>query len=218
MNFITQALKIFFLSLKAGLQGIYGIYRLSRLKQPIVTIFGGSRAYEGGKYSEWAQEAAYLCASHDLSVVTGGGPGIMHAASRGAYGFEKNKNWVLGIGVSGVNPEFENKYAPRITVSYFFIRKWLLMRYSCGFILFPGGIGTADEFFELLNQMNLARMKKVPIVLVGRSYWNYLIEWYRHAYERELIPLAPEDIFVVTDDPKEAVELIRRSCISQSSQ
>lgn len=217
MNFILQALRIFFLSLKAGFQGMYGVYRLSRLNQPIISIFGGSHAYEDGKYARWAQEASLLCVANNLSVITGGGPGIMQAASFGAYDAKKSEKLTLGISIEGVHSEFENKYAPTITVSYFFIRKWLLMRYSCGFILFPGGIGTADEFFEVLNQINLGRMKKVPIVLVGQSYWKHLVEWYRHAYERDLIPLAPEQIFIVTDDPKEAVDIIRRSCISQSS-
>lgn len=216
MSYLLQAFKIFFMSLRAGVQGIYGVYRLSRLHQPIVSIFGGSRAYEAGKYTQWAQETAALCAENNLSVITGGGPGIMEAANCGAYEMQKSKRWTLGVGIEGVHQEFVNRCAPKVMVSYFFIRKWLLIRYSCAFIFFPGGIGTADEFFELLNQINLGRLSKKPVILVGKNYWHHLIAWYDHAYERDLIPLPAEKVFVVTDDPAEAVALITRSVRAKS--
>jgi uncharacterized protein (TIGR00730 family) len=217
MNLFIEILRAMGVTFHAGFQKIKGIYYLSRLKQPTVAIFGGKGAYEEGKYAQWAQQVGRICVEKNMSVITGGGPGIMEAANCGAAQAGKNaKQWTLGIGVRGVDVEFENRCAPVITVDYFFVRKWLLTHYAAGFILFPGGIGTLDEFFEVLNLIKLHKMKKVPIVLVGSSYWKNLINWFEHAFEYEFVAEAPHTFFVVTDDLQEAVCIIERVCRPKS--
>ncbi len=216
MRFIFEMIRIMWLSVKSGVQLAYGSYKLLQLAQPIVAIFGGKGAYESGKYARWAEEVGQRCVEQNMSVITGGGPGIMEAANCGAYKASRDKKrwtrWTLGIGVSGVDVDFHNPCAPMVTVDYFFVRKWLLTRYACGFILFPGGIGTMDEFFEVLNLTKLGKMRRVPIVLVGSSYWKDLIGWYKHAFESEFITLAPQNSFVVTDDLEQAVKIIAAFC------
>lgn len=209
MKFLLEYLRLMGLMIKSGMQLCYGTYHLAKLRQPIVAIFGGTRAFKEGKYAQWAEQAGELCVKQNMSVITGGGPGIMEAANCGAYNQgDPGSKWTLGIGVDGVDPKFSNPCAPVIRVDYFFARKWLLTRYASGFILFPGGIGTVDELFEVLNLTKLGKMKRVPIVLVGKAYWHHLIEWYQHAFEYELIDGPPETAFCVTDDPDEAVKII----------
>lgn len=213
MKCMTEMVRMVGISFKACFQLMYGVYRLSRLAQPIVAIFGGKGAYESGKYAQWAEDAGQACVENNMSVITGGGPGIMEAANCGAYkASQDKKQWTLGIGVRGVDIGFVNPCAPLITVDYFFVRKWLLTRYACGFILFPGGIGTVDEFFEVLNLIKLGRLDRIPIVLVGSSYWKDLINWYKHAFEYEFTSMPSHTAFIVTDDPQEAVRIIVASC------
>ncbi len=180
-------------------------------------FFGGKGAYEAGKYVQWAQEVGQACVEYKMSVITGGGPGIMTAANCGAAKRQiRIKNGRLVLGVRGVDVDFVNTCAPLIVVDYFFVRKWLLTHYACGFILFPGGIGTLDEFFEVLNLTKLGKMKQVPIVLVGSVYWQNLIKWFEHAFEYELIAMPPQSLFTVTDDLREAARIIADSLVKKS--
>ncbi|HRN78142.1 MAG TPA: TIGR00730 family Rossman fold protein [Candidatus Dependentiae bacterium] len=191
-------------------------YYVSRLKDPIVTIFGGVGAYEEGKYTQWAYSIAQKCVENDMSVITGGGPGIMAAANCGAYDKAKelgiSRLVSLGIGVYDVDPNYKNLCAPVVLLPYFFMRKWFLNNYASGFIVMPGGIGTAEELFEILNCMKTGKMKSAPIVLVGKNYWHHLIGWYNHAVEYELIKKQFIDLFIVTDDIDEAINLLIKYC------
>ena len=209
MNWFTEILKVWWVSFKSVFQLSYGVYRLSRLSQPIISVFGGKGAYEGGKYTLWAEQFAAECAKKGMSIVTGGGPGIMEAANCGAFKNAKDKKRAtLGIGVSGVDEGFYNKCAPLVNVDYFFVRKWLLTHYAQAFVLFPGGIGTVDEFFEVLNLMKLKKMKRVPVILIGKNYWQDLLDWYQRAFESEFISVPPQQMLIITDDIHEAVNLI----------
>ncbi len=209
MNLMLDVAHSLGVSLKAGWQMAYGTYRLSQLPQPLVSVFGGKGAYETGKYAAWAQQVGQACVEQQMAVITGGGPGIMEAANCGASKAAPDKHpWTLGIGVRGIDEGFINGCTSLVMVDYFFVRKWLLTNYSSGFILFPGGIGTMDEFFEVLNLMKLGKMRRAPIVLIDRSYWKDLLKWFEHAFEYELIPMPPQSVFVVTDDPQEAVRIV----------
>lgn len=209
MNWFTEILRVWGVSIKAMFQLSYGVYRLAKLSQPIVSVFGGKGAYEGGKYAQWAEQFAAECAKKGMSIVTGGGPGIMEAANCGAFNAAKDKKRsTLGIGVSGVDLNFYNECAPMVNVDYFFVRKWLLTHYACAFVLFPGGIGTVDEFFEVLNLMKLKKMKRVPVILVGKKYWEDLLDWYERAFKSEFISTPPQQMLIVTDDIHEAVQII----------
>lgn len=206
---IVESLRGLWVFLKGWLQLVRGVYRISRLWKPVVTVFGGRAAYEGGKYSAWAHEFGNKCAQKKIAIITGGGPGIMEAANCGVYeGSGRDKRSTLGIVVKGVDQGFKNPCTENIEVDHFFVRKWLLIRYSCAFVLFPGGIGTMDEFFDVLNLMELGKTKKVPIVMVGTSYWKSFLEWYDHAFEYELIVAPSDRYFTVTDDMDEVIRIV----------
>jgi uncharacterized protein (TIGR00730 family) len=209
MKWIVDVLKVWLVSIKSAFQLSYGVFKLRHLRQPVVAVFGGKGAYAKGKYAMWAYDFSAKIAKQGMSIITGGGPGIMEAANCGAYeASKKKKGATLGIGVTGVDKDFFNECAPIITVDYFFVRKWLLTHYACSFVIFPGGIGTVDELFEALNLMKLNKMKRVPVILVGVEYWHNLIEWYKKAHEDDFISTPIEKALVITDDLDEAVQSI----------
>ncbi len=205
---MSEYFKVWWMSFKAGFQLAYGVYRISKLKYPVIGIFGGTAAYENGKYFILAEAFAKKCAENGMSVITGGGPGIMKAANCSAYEVD-GKKASLGIGVEGVDEDFKEECIPLVTVDYFFARKWLLTRYAQSFVFFPGGIGTMDEFFEVLNLVKLHKMEKAPVVLIGCDYWKGITQWYQHAFDYEFITAAPQSSFVITDDIDEAFNVIR---------
>lgn len=213
MNWLMETFHVFGMCLRSGFELSRGIYMLSQLKRPIVSVFGGKGAYEGGKYSTLARDFSTRCGKNGIAIITGGGPGIMEAANCGAYeGSGNDKEVTLGIAVSGVDTGFKNRCAKVIVVSSFFVRKWLLMKYSSAFVLFPGGIGTMDEFFEVLNMIKLTKTPQVPVVLVGSSYWRSFLDWYNHAFQYELIEAPAKYFFVVTDSLDEAYEIVAKKC------
>jgi hypothetical protein len=212
MKLMKDILYVWWVCLKSVFQLSYGVYKLNRLKQPIVAVFGGKGAYEEGKYSHWAEDFSKKIVHYNMSIITGGGPGIMEAASCGAYeGAHKQKGFSLGIGVKGVDVNFLSDCAPVIMVDSFFVRKWLLIHYASAFIFFPGGIGTVDELFEVLNLTKLGKIKKRPLILVGSNYWKDLIDWYEHGMEYHLIEMPLSSSVMITDDVDEAVRVIQSS-------
>lgn len=202
-----EAICMLGIGIKGAFLTAYGVLRLRRLRRPIITVFGGSGAYENGKYAILARKFGRKCAEKKMSIITGGGPGIMEAANCGAHEVA-GANHTLGIGVKGVDDDFYNPCAPIVAVDNFFGRKWLLTRYSQAFVWFPGGIGTLDEFTEVSNQIKLKKLEKVPIILFGTSYWKSFIEWYQHAFEYDFIELSPQNAFIVVDDIDEALAII----------
>jgi len=189
------------------------VYKISRLSDPIITIFGGSGAFAGGKYVQWTYDIASKATALGMSVITGGGPGIMSAGNCGAH--EKAQELhikrpvTLGIGVYGVDPDYVNPCAHVISLPYFFMRKWFLNRYASGFVVMPGGIGTADELFEILNYMKTGKIKHRPVILVGKKYWASLEDWYKHGLQEKFIHEEFKDLFVVTDDIDEVISLLQ---------
>jgi len=172
-----------------------------------VTIFGSARTPESDPYYKQAQETARLLAENGFAVITGGGPGIMEAANRGAKGAGG-----LSIGCN-IELPFEqgtNKWVERsINFRYFFVRKTMFVKYSTAFITFPGGYGTMDELFEALTLVQTGKVKQFPVVLFGRAYWKGLADWLKERVAGEG-KIAPEDLnlFLVTDDPAEALKWI----------
>ena len=181
---------------------IHGFRRL-HFVGPCVTVYGSARIRDGSFY-EAARELGSLLAGSGFTVMTGGGPGIMEAANRGA---------VEGGGFSvGCNIELPHEQHPNewlhlwLEFRYFFVRKVMLAKYSYAFVAFPGGFGTLDELFELLTLIQTRKIQDFPCVLVGRDYWRPLLEFLRGT----LIPagaIAEQDLdlLYVTDSPKEAV-------------
>jgi uncharacterized protein (TIGR00730 family) len=175
-----------------------------------ISIFGSARSKPDDEDYKAAQETAGLLAAAGFAVITGGGPGIMEAANRGAFDAGG-----LSIGCN-IELPFEQKPNPYQTRSlkfkYFFVRKMMFVKYSLGFIIFPGGFGTFDELFEALTLIQTHKIRNFPVVLFGTSYWNGLLEWLRQVVlPGGKISELDFKIFHLTDSPAEVVEIISRS-------
>ncbi|MBX3131758.1 MAG: TIGR00730 family Rossman fold protein [Gemmatimonadaceae bacterium] len=169
-----------------------------------VTIFGSAQAAAETRWGALAEEVAAQLAAAGFTVITGGGPGLMAAANRGARG--------AGAASVGLTIELPHDEPPnvhltlRVPFHYFFLRKLALVRHSCAFVLLPGGFGTLDELFEALNLRRTNRLESFPVILVGAEYWLGLVAWLRDT----AVPggtITPEDVagLTVTDDPLEVV-------------
>ena len=186
---------------------VYGVWRLSKLKQPIVTVFGGSKIEQGHLYAQQAHQLGKMLIENDISVITGGGPGIMEAANCGAFDNEIdiNKARTIGIGVKGLEAERRNKCANEFIITkYFFTRKFLLTRYSTAFAVFPGGFGTLDELFEITTLMQTGHLERFPVVLINTLYWTDLILFIRNAEKEGMLLKKDADLIFVTDSLEEA--------------
>jgi len=170
---------------------------------PCVSVFGSARTKEDNKWYQEARKFGSLISQEGFGVITGGGPGIMEAANRGAHEAEGVS---VGIGIELPFEASMNKYAGvGIECRYFFTRKVMFLKYSQAFICFPGGVGTQDELFEVLTLAQTGHTPKFPVVLVGKSYWGGLINWIKDTLlEEEYI--SPEDInlFKLVDTAEEA--------------
>lgn len=175
---IGLVLRIIFDFAKVLPQLIYGVWQIGMLPGPIISIFGSARHLKTTLYDTNAFLLAEKCTECGISILTGGGPGIMEAVNCGGINpQQQRKGKTLGIGVTNLQ-EKPNKCAHKyIQLNYFFARKWLLMNYSKAFVIFPGGFGTLDEFAELLTLIQTKRLKQVPIFLMGTAYWKPLVDW-----------------------------------------
>lgn len=173
---------------------VYGMNALAEVGAG-VAIFGSARIDESSPYYENARTLARMLAEAGFAVITGGGPGVMEAANRGA--FEAG-----GVSV-GCNIElpFEQQRNPYLTIAidfrYFFVRKTMFVKYSNGFVIFPGGFGTLDELFEALTLVQTRKINRFPIVLVGTEYWGGLIDWIRTTQVPAGL-VSPEDLNLLT--------------------
>jgi uncharacterized protein (TIGR00730 family) len=176
---------------------------------PAVTIFGSARTKPTDKYYLAAQEIAKNLARHNLAVITGGGPGIMAAANKGAaQGGGKS----VGLNIELPHEQCGNKFANvPVNFHYFFARKVCFVKYSLGFVYMPGGFGTLDELFEVLTLVQTERIPQFPLILFGRDHWDGLLRWMKKELEVKGKFISPGDLdfLAVTDDPQEVVELIR---------
>lgn len=176
---------------------------------PCISIFGSARVKPGSKYYELAVEAASAISENGFGIITGGGPGIMEAANKGAYS-RNGKSVGLGIDLpkeQGVNRYVSPNYV--INFRYFFVRKVMFVKYAQGFIVLPGGFGTLDELFETITLIQTEKIMKIPIVLIGTEYWQGLIDWIEDKLvENGYIHKNDLDLFYLTDDVNEAVRHI----------
>ncbi len=175
-----------------------------------VSIFGSARTPPDHTQYKEAQETAALLARAGYAVITGGGPGIMEAANRGAF---EAGGLSIGCNIELPFEQRPNPYQTRsLTFKYFFVRKTMFVKYSTAFIIFPGGYGTLDELFESLTLIQTRKIRNFPVVLFGSSYWNGLMEWIRDTMLRDG-KVSEDDIKLlhVTDSPAEAVEIVVRS-------
>lgn len=175
---------------------------------PAVTIFGSARAHPNDKYYRAAVAIARGLAQHGLAVVTGGGPGIMEAANKGAaQGGGKS----VGLNIELPNEQAGNRFTNvPLHFHYFFARKVCFAKYSLGFVFMPGGFGTLDEFFEIITLVQTERFPRFPLILFGRSHWHGLLHWLKTevAQKNKFINAGDLDLVTVTDDPHEAIHCI----------
>ncbi len=174
---------------------------------PAVTIFGSARTRLTDRYYKLAVKLAAGLAKNNLAVITGGGPGIMEAANRGAA---QAKGKSIGLNIELPHEQKGNRYANiPIHFHYFFSRKVCFVKYSVGFVFMPGGFGTLDEFFEVVTLLQTGRIPRFPLVLVGRSFWKGLLAWMQVTLEQNRF-ISPGDkaLYTLTDDAQEAIEII----------
>lgn len=196
-------------------QVIRSARQLRNVRMPAVTIWGGTHADKESFYAQQAYAFAQKLVTNNISVLTGGGPGIMEAANCGATQDAPDDGMLssMGINVSFVDKAYENPCVPVLRVDYFFLRKWLLIRYSLAFIIFPGGVGTADELFELLNFIKHGKVPMLPVVLIGTEYWQPMIDWLEsRAFKHGFVKQYQLDALTVTDDLEYAFSVVREAC------
>ncbi len=195
------AIKVFWEFLR-GFRGLHFI-------GPCVTVFGSARFKDGHPYYEMAQKmSARIVEELGLTIMTGGGPGIMEAANQGA----KDANGrSVGCNITLPHEQKENPFLDKfVTIRYFFVRKVLLIKYSYAFLIFPGGFGTMDEFFETLTLVQTGKIEGFPIVIMGMDFYRPLQEYLKFMAKEGTI--SPEDmnLLLFTDDMDEAIEHIRK--------
>lgn len=175
-----------------------------------VSIFGSARSKPDDPDYHAAMETAALLAAEGFAVITGGGPGIMEAANRGAF---EAGGLSIGCNIELPFEQRSNAYQTRsLKFKYFFVRKMMFVKYSLGFIIFPGGFGTFDELFEALTLIQTRKIRNFPVVLFGSHYWNGLLEWFKGVVLTGG-KISDDDfsIFHVTDSPQEVIEIMNRS-------
>ncbi|MEI8173811.1 MAG: TIGR00730 family Rossman fold protein [Deltaproteobacteria bacterium] len=190
---------------------VEGIEALSKLRQG-VTIFGSAKVRPDDPYYKKAEHVARRLVENGFSVITGGGPGIMEAANKGAA---EAGGQSVGLNIRLPYEQKPNPYANIVLeYKYFFVRKVMFVKYAVAYIILPGGFGTMDELFEALTLIQTKRIKPFPVVLMGSEYWKGLVDWLRDTMLRnEKIDESDLDIIQITDDPDEAVRHIKKFVI-----
>ncbi len=187
-----------------------GFEAVDQIKRPAVTVFGSARIGAADPDYAQARECGRLLAAAGFAVITGGGPGVMEAANRGA---REGGGFSVGFNIALPHEQDANPYVDLgLTFRHFYARKVMLVKAAEGFILFPGGFGTLDELFESLTLIQTDKVREFPVALIGTGYWGGLLEWIA---ERPLATgkISPEDVDLLqlTDDVSVAVERIRES-------
>jgi uncharacterized protein (TIGR00730 family) len=175
---------------------------------PAVSIFGSSRVGPQDEYYKLAQQTASQIVRAGFAVITGGGGGVMEAANKGA---SEAGGKSIGLNIELPMEQIPNEYQNlSLHFRYFFCRKVMFLKYAHGFIAFPGGFGTMDEFWESLVLIQTLKQASFPVILMCSDYWNGLIKWMREKMLQQHQHISPEDIdvFTVVDDPKAAVKII----------
>lgn len=202
---------LFFHLFHTVIQMIYGAWRISKLQMPIVTIFGSARMSLSTPYAKKAQELGQRFIDAGISILTGGGPGIMEAAS--CHISYSGKARSIGIGVRGIEDRPNMCATEYFELEYFFARKWLLTEFSSAFVIFPGGFGTLDEMAGVLTLIQTKKLKRVPIVLIGKEYWAPFVYWVeKEALVHGAIRADELEFFYVTDDLDAAFCYVQGKC------
>ena len=174
---------------------------------PAVTIFGSARMPPGSPYYNTCLKVAERLAQDGFAVISGGGPGIMEAANKGA---QNARGVSVGLNIDLPLEQTPNQFQDiRVEFRYFFVRKLMFVKYAVGYVIFPGGFGTMDELFEALTLIQTKKIRSFPVVLVGRRYWEGLFDWLKNTMLSEK-NISPEDLALmhVVDEPEEVCAII----------
>lgn len=198
---VTDSWQIF----KIMAEFVDGFEKLAKIG-PCVSIFGSARTHNDSDYYKTAEEIARLLTERGYGVISGGGPGIMEAANKGAY---EAGGKSVGLNIELPFEQFNNKYIDRdkmMEFDYFFVRKVMFMKYSQGFIILPGGFGTMDESFEAMTLIQTGKVARFPIVFVGVDYWKGLFSWVEEKMLNQEHNILPEDLMLyrLVDTAEEA--------------
>ena len=191
---------------------VEGFDTLSEIKRPSVTIYGSARTPEDDPDYIKARKIARRLVEYGYGIVTGGGPGIMEAANRGAI---EGEGLSIGLNIDLPHEQEGNPYVNLpLDFRYFFVRKVMFMKYSMAFVCMPGGLGSLDELFESLTLIQTRKIKPFPIILVGSSFWNGLVDWIKE----QLLgsgKIAEEDLFLfeIFDEVEEVVQHVRKTVV-----
>ncbi len=185
---------------------VEGFERLARIK-PSVSVFGSARTTEDDPNYKLAEEISRQLSDAGFSVVSGGGPGIMEAANKGAY---DGKSPSIGLNIELPHEQNANPYQDiSLNFRHFFSRKVMFVKYASAYVICPGGFGTLDELAEILTLVQTGKTRRIPIILVGSEFWSGLIDWFKHTLvEAGTIDKADLDLFKIHDEPKEVVDAI----------
>jgi uncharacterized protein (TIGR00730 family) len=174
-----------------------------------VSIFGSARTDPADPFYKAAEETARLLAKANYAIISGGGPGIMEAANKGAFDAGGQS---IGLNITLPQEQEANKYQTiTLDFHYFYARKVMFVKYSSAFVCFPGGYGTLDEFFETMTLIQTLKIQPYPIILYGSEYWSGLIDWMRQQLLPNFIDGEDTDIFRLVDSPKEVLQLVKSS-------
>ena len=194
---------------------LQGFVAVERIGGPAVSVFGSARVREGHPAYDKARDVARRLAEAGVAIVTGGGPGVMEAANRGA---REGGGVSVGFNIELPHEQHENPYLDiDLTFNHFYARKTMFVKAAEGFVIFPGGFGTLDELFESLTLIQTGKVLHFPVVLFDTAYWRPLADWMRERLLADgMISREDVDLLLLTDDPDEAVETIvecyRRRC------
>ena len=184
---------------------------------PCISIFGSARTKTNHKHYKLATEIAYKASQLGLGVITGGGPGVMEAANKGAF---EGKGKSVGLNIDLEFEQHANPYIDNdkvVTFDYFFVRKVMLMKYSQAFVVLPGGFGTFDELFEAITLCQTKKTDAFPIILVGKDYWSGLLDWVKKTVLAEGYIAAKDlDIIQLVDSADEALGIVKKFYLEKS--
>jgi uncharacterized protein (TIGR00730 family) len=203
----TKELIILFRAVRDFIRGFRGLHFVG----PCVTVFGSARFPAGHQYYELGREVGGAIAGLGFTVMTGGGPGVMEAANRGA---REAGGRSVGCNITLAHEQYPNPYLDRyVTCHYFFVRKVLLFKYSYAFVVLPGGLGTLDELTEALTLIQTGKILQFPVVLMGVSYWKPFTDLLKEMVAFGTVSVTDLDLFLVTDDVSEAMSHIEHHAI-----
>jgi uncharacterized protein (TIGR00730 family) len=190
---------------------VEGVETLSKIHNA-VTFFGSARVKPDDIYYQKTEKLAQLLVQEGFSIITGGGPGIMEAANKGAA---EAGGKSVGMNIKLPFEQKPNPYANiHIEYKYFFVRKVMFIKYAVAYVIMPGGFGTMDEFFEALTLIQTRKTKPFPVILMGSEYWQGLIDWLKNQMLKEgKIAPADMELIQIIDDPEEVVKLIKKYVI-----